>query len=185
MSLPSSTGIRKMTYRNSDSVISSRDGSGWKIISLPSGATSFNGFKVFEPAFIQNGNNGWKPAASSTAGWIGITPNGVDTVPVGDYQYQITLNPTDCKNLDVGFSVDDTLKSVVVSDGTKTVQTITSFSGNGYEGLTTFSLMNLPAIPTLTFTVYNGGGPSGLLVQLVARTQPVITKPVTTTPIYK
>jgi hypothetical protein len=166
-SLPQSTGL----YNGLMSSDNNRDVS-WKVISLPGGATSAKGFNIGENAFIQKANNGWKPAASSTSGWIGITPNGDDSVPEGDYQYQTTFSmPSDCKNLDVGFSVDDTVRSVVVSDGTTkaVVQTITSFNGNGYGGkLSTFTLTNLPATTTLTFTANNGGGLFGLLVQFGA-----------------
>jgi len=155
--LPQSTGVGFLTSDYN------RDAS-WKVISVPSGTS----FKAGENAIIlQNPHPSWKPASSAASAWIGVG----DNAPVGDYQYQTTFSlPANCKNLDVSFSVVDSLKSVVVSDGTKTLQKITSFSGNGVGTLTTFTttLMDLPAATTLTFTVYNGGAPSGFLVQFGA-----------------
>jgi len=93
----------------------------------------------------------------------------------GNYQYETTfsLPSSSCTSLVVYFSVDDTLISVVVFDGTAS-KTITSFSGNGFGGLSSFTATGLGAITTMTFTVSNGGSgsgnPSGLLVQFGALT---------------
>lgn len=134
----------------------SRDAS-WKIISLPGGTS----FKAGDNAFIQ------RPASSAAAGWIGITPTSSDCVPVGDYVFQTTFSmPTNCKTLDVSFTVDDSLKSVAVSDGTKTLQTITAFSGAINNG--TFTVTDLPATTTMTFTANNSGGAFSFLVQFGA-----------------
>ena len=103
---------------------------GRSFLSLEEGSS----FKAGENAVIlQNPHPAWKPAPSAASNWIGITSNGTDNVPGGDYQYQTTFSmPLNCKTLDVSFAVDDAVKSVAVSDGTKTLkQTITSFSGGG------------------------------------------------------
>jgi hypothetical protein len=141
---------------------------GRSFLSLEEGSS----FKAGENAVIlQNPHPAWKPAPSAASNWIGITSNGTDYVPGGDYQYQTTFSmPLNCKTLDVSFAVDDAVKSVAVSDGTKTLQTITSFSFvNGCGGLLgTFTLTDLPATTTLTFTVWNATGPSAFLVQFGA-----------------
>jgi len=86
----------------------------------------------FSKILTQHGNQLHQPPLIG----LGLfTSNGTpDNVPGGDYQYpQTTFSmPLNCKTLDVSFAVDDAVKSVAVSDGTKTLkQTITSFSGGG------------------------------------------------------
>jgi len=154
-----STGLYRLT---SDST---RDAS-WKVISLPSGTSFIAGENPF---ILDDYSTDWKPVSSATSGWIGLSYPNFYAVPYGEYEYQTTFSmPSSCTSLDVSFSVDDYLISVVVSDGT-TSQTITSFSGNGFGGLSTFTATGLSAITTMTFTVSNsGGGGSGLLVQFGA-----------------
>jgi hypothetical protein len=166
-----STGLYNgvMTSDNRDSA--------WKVIALPGGTS----FKAGENAFIQKPHPGWKPAASATAGWIGVTSNGEDGIPVGDYEFQTTFTiPSPYTALEVNFAVDDNLKSVVVSNGT----TITSFNGNGFGQWSNFTATGLipGAVTTMTFKVYNSGGALGLLVQFGAF---LVTPPPTSSGIRK
>jgi hypothetical protein len=158
---PQSTGLYKIMSGDYN-----RDAA-WKVISLPSG-TSFTAGE--NAIIIQNPHPNWKPAPSTTSAWIGVTPNGNDGVPKGDYQFQTSFTiPSPYTSLDVGFSADDNMKSIVVSSGSKS-QKITSFNGNGSGALNSFTLTDLSAnaVTTMTFTVYNDGGLSGLLVQFGA-----------------
>ena len=139
----------------------------WKIISVPSGVTSFT---AGSNAIIMSANGAW--ATSTSAKWIGVSSSGDTFISSGNYVYQLSFASASYysmnKVVQVSFSADDSLTSVEVSDGSATIQTITSFSGlGGYDSLSSFNLAFFgPTTTTLTFTVNNANvGPSGLLVQ--------------------
>jgi len=161
-----STGL----YRLSSDT--SRDAT-WRVISVPAGSA----FTAGENAFVVDAHPEWFPASASS-GWIGVTAYGNDWSPLpGNYQYQTTfsLPSASCTSLEVNFSSDDGLVSVVVSDGTSST-TITSVTGgNRHDTLSTFTATGLGAITTMTFTVNNiyaetYSNPTGLLVQFGALT---------------
>jgi len=155
-----STGINRLS---SDS---SRDAY-WKVISVPLSST----FKVGDNAVIlQPAHSAWLPNSAASA-WIGTTLSGFDDAPIGNYQYQTTFS-VPCTTLEVKFSADDRVLSVVVSNGI-TSTTITTFIGiNEYNSLSSFTATGLlgSVTTTMTFTIQNAVGPSGLLVQFGALT---------------
>ena len=108
--------------------------------------------------------------------WIGPNADGTSfsvSLP-GTYVYQLSFVSTSyysaSSSVKVFFLVDDTLTSVSVSDGSTTIQTITTFSGsNSFTCFSSFTLNVFgPTTTILTFTVYNidiGNNPTSLLVQ--------------------
>ena len=141
----------------------------WKIISVPSGTT---GFIAGTNAIIMTPDGGWASSPAWSSKWIGVTANGNAHVPAGTYVYQLSFASASYYSTSIAVYLmsDDRVSSVEVSDGSATIQTITSFTG--ITGLKCFSSFILSAFgPTttiLTFTVLNlGSVPNqvGLLVQ--------------------
>ena len=141
----------------------------WKIISVPSGTT---GFTAGSNAIIMTAHPAWGKSNSSK--WIGVTARGTTNVPAGNYLYQLTFASASyysTKRVEVSFKADNKLSSVAVSNGSATIQTITTFSGtNSYRSFSSFNLTAFgPTTTTLTFNISNGGtSPSGLMVQFAA-----------------
>lgn len=139
----------------------------WKMISAPSGTA---GFTTGSYVYTMTAASGWTSSTSS-AKWIGVPADGNTGVPPGQYVFQLSFASASyySTSIIVYFMVDDALTSVTVSDGTSTIQTITTFSGNSWLCLNNFALTAFgQTTTTLTFTVQNGdvnNNPSGLLVQ--------------------
>lgn len=102
----------------------------WKIISVPSDTP---GFTAGSNAIIMTSKGGWASSPSWPSKWIGVTADGNTAVPGGNYVYQLSFASASYysmnKVVQVSFSADDSLTSVEVSDGSATIQTITTFSG--------------------------------------------------------
>ena len=107
----------------------------------------------------------WVSSPSWPSKYIGVTADGTAGVPGGIYVYQLSFASASYISLTVAvyFLVDDLVTSV---DGSTTIQTVTSFSGNGVSCFSSFTLSAFGSFTTvLTFTVNNYWGPSSLLVQ--------------------
>jgi hypothetical protein len=138
----------------------------WKIISVPSDTP---GFTAGSNAVIMAANGDWASSSSWPSKWIGVTADGNTAIPGGTYVYQLSFASASyiSTSIEVYFLADDAVESVAVSDGSATIQTITTGSnGWGFSCFSSFTLSAFgPTTTTLTFTVSNSFGPGGLLVQ--------------------
>ena len=141
----------------------------WKIVSVPSGTT---GFTAGSNAVIMAPNPAWASSPSWPSKYIGVTADGTANVPGGTYAYQLSFASASYLSSSeaVYFLADNLVSSVTVSDGSTTIQTVTSFSGgNGVSCFSSFTLSAFgPTTTVLTFNLLNvdiGPNPAGLLVQ--------------------
>lgn len=142
----------------------------YSLVSAPSGVTL--------TAITTVPNGAWTPN-TSTADWISPGSSGNTNWPVGNYDYQITFtippadNPATAQLSGMWASDND---ACIDLNGTNTGQ-CTSFAA--FDALSPFSITSgfMAGVNTLDFIVDNGGGPTGVIVEISGTVSAVGTTP--------